>query len=673
MGRIKISHATQDNVRGGKSLTTALVLTELFSTPGGQDDGRPNEEELVVDHLMISKSNHAQQLVKVIQSQAIWKRIRFKYSGGEHYGSVIQVAVEHSETLEIAHRSYDDIRWNFSLDFTNSRDFHCLHLTGCNFHQPETINSISHYLGNPLSSVRKVNLHGCKFLHPETFPIFTQCLRENTSLERLWMARCELSDSDIASLVNSIQGHSTLSELGLSYNNCGAQGSIALANFLLSNPRLRVLYLNKQQGEMDLEAIINAFNKSNSIEKINLAQNYAEDISRMTEVLNNLIDPSRRKQVDLQALTSQLTWIEIKQTTESNSRKLRVPRSMVTSLSEEELTKLQDACQYIKESFQKEEKPLAVCSSYLQTIMDLGENIHEWLAKFLRKSVKGDIKKLRPLIETTPRTDSESKLLQQVWRDIEDFDRIFKREKTQKKIKKKVKLNKFVPISGDNNTLVKVAYDCMDAPFKNGWLEKHDCPFLRLPRLPIFVDSILLLKNIQQQLATCKLVGVDSEWSSKSIATLQIAFLADEGEGGGGAIRSFVIDLLSVVPDFQKAVKVFIRWLFGKDTNICILGFAFGGDLQKLQDFVGEDGSALLTDSTILDIQLLLAVSSDYGMLPGLKRCTQKYFKKPLSKGEQCSNWAHRPLSIEQLHYAGLDAAILLALLYNKKREELDR
>ena len=51
--------------------------------------------------------------------------------------------------------------------------------------------------------------------------------------------------------------------------------------------------------------------------------------------------------------------------------------------------------------------------------------------------------------------------------------------------------------------------------------------------------------------------------------------------------------------------------------------------------------------------------------MPGLKSCCSYFNMLPwtLDKAEQCSNWGQRPLSADQLEYAGLDAAVLLVLL----------
>ena len=47
----------------------------------------------------------------------------------------------------------------------------------------------------------------------------------------------------------------------------------------------------------------------------------------------------------------------------------------------------------------------------------------------------------------------------------------------------------------------------------------------------------------------------------------------------------------------------------------------------------------------------------------GLSKLALKHFSKPLSKYEQMSGWSIRPFRRAQLHYAALDAHILIRLL----------
>ena len=68
-------------------------------------------------------------------------------------------------------------------------------------------------------------------------------------------------------------------------------------------------------------------------------------------------------------------------------------------------------------------------------------------------------------------------------------------------------------------------------------------------------------------------------------------------------------------------------------------------------------------------MQLLFSQGAKKSAMPGLKACAHRYSPDIiLSKEQQCSNWAQRPLSSEQLDYAGLDAAILLVLLAEYSR-----
>jgi ribonuclease D len=80
-----------------------------------------------------------------------------------------------------------------------------------------------------------------------------------------------------------------------------------------------------------------------------------------------------------------------------------------------------------------------------------------------------------------------------------------------------------------------------------------------------------------------------------------------------------------------------------------------------------------LATRSLLDLQYVL--TQDGASLPGLKACAARYSLIPLSKEQQCSNWAHRPLSQVQLDYAGLDAAILPVLLaeYVKQNKETNK
>jgi ribonuclease D len=63
----------------------------------------------------------------------------------------------------------------------------------------------------------------------------------------------------------------------------------------------------------------------------------------------------------------------------------------------------------------------------------------------------------------------------------------------------------------------------------------------------------------------------------------------------------------------------------------------------------------------LLDLQNMYKKIRDYGeRKSGLAVVCNYFFCKPLCKKEQCSNWEQRPLTNAQLHYAALDAWILV-------------
>jgi len=109
-----------------------------------------------------------------------------------------------------------------------------------------------------------------------------------------------------------------------------------------------------------------------------------------------------------------------------------------------------------------------------------------------------------------------------------------------------------------------------------------------------------------------------------------------------------------------------------------------------ISTYIGEDIPILAPN--FFDVQLIAAhtMAEELGSSrsdvdssrPGLKSCCSHFLEDSgrvssqttdhgrdsrdswsLSKNEQCSDWAQRPLTANQLEYAGLDAAVLLVLL----------
>ena len=212
---------------------------------------------------------------------------------------------------------------------------------------------------------------------------------------------------------------------------------------------------------------------------------------------------------------------------------------------------------------------------------------------------------------------------------------------------------------------------------------------LSLSRAPLFVDSSFDLQQLESKLRKVTstsnsshddyhsiqfthIIAFDSEFYTSDsgdteLATIQFSLMEE------GLPSAWVVDLLPTRDEGYHSITCdFLRWLFFESSSN-IIGFSPRHDMHLLSLHLGEDVPKV-SSSNIWDMQLLAAhkMAKDIGSsknsmasMPGLKSCCS-YFGSPpwtLSKDEQCSNWGQRPLSADQLEYAGLDAAVLFVLL----------
>jgi hypothetical protein len=259
-----------------------------------------------------------------------------------------------------------------------------------------------------------------------------------------------------------------------------------------------------------------------------------------------------------------------------------------------------------------------------------------------------------------------------------------------------IKHLQIVPASNGNKNMP--TWDLLMNPYLPLKLENRH---LSLPNAPIFVDSTHGLDRLEAKLREVtsrsdeskkdqtsqlfsQLVAFDSEFCTTEdgrtkVATIQFSVLED------GIPSAWVVDLIPAETRVEGSASLYysttcdlLRWLF-LDSGFHILGFAPRHDLHLLSDYIGEEISVLSSPSKIYDVQLLAAYKMTDDMerghnngkksvasLPGLKSCCSYFLSGvpwTLSKQEQCSNWQQRPLTVDQLEYAGLDAAVLLVLL----------
>ena len=199
-------------------------------------------------------------------------------------------------------------------------------------------------------------------------------------------------------------------------------------------------------------------------------------------------------------------------------------------------------------------------------------------------------------------------------------------------------------------------------------LNRHESQ-LSLPERPHWVNTergLLqldgMLRKHARQAALCCVMALDTEWytakdGSIHASTRQISVASE-------TLQTWIVDLLlanETQSAYSNLIRELLSWLFDEESNVVLLGFCFAHDMTKLRPFCDY------SSSPCLDVQRLAAQKMHLYKkeLPGLQACAAHFLSRNyiLSKQEQCSDWARRPLSEAQLEYAGLDAAVLLVLL----------
>ncbi|MCO5550496.1 hypothetical protein L7F22_003983 [Adiantum nelumboides] len=172
-----------------------------------------------------------------------------------------------------------------------------------------------------------------------------------------------------------------------------------------------------------------------------------------------------------------------------------------------------------------------------------------------------------------------------------------------------------------------------------------------------WIDSHEGLQFAERALFGVKLVGIDCEWkpdsvrgaSPNKVSILQVA----------SSDLVLVLDLISLLKNCQSSLNTFIGYLFHAP-DILKLGYAVHNDLERLsRSFVEIDAFRLC--ESVLDLQTAFGRQFKGG-LSGLAKV---FLGSSLNKQTRMSDWEMRPLSKKQLHYAALDAAVLLPIFYS--------
>ncbi|CAH0404842.1 unnamed protein product [Chilo suppressalis] len=215
-----------------------------------------------------------------------------------------------------------------------------------------------------------------------------------------------------------------------------------------------------------------------------------------------------------------------------------------------------------------------------------------------------------------------------------------------------------------------------DSPEEENWDAQQVGSSLEYYKLKLSDDYIILIDTAEKfydlmmsDLNECNIVSMDCEWKpcfgakQSQVALIQIATNN----------RVYLIDTLVLnKPSYSSFWYTFYK-SFLENAEIIKLGFGLEQDLKEMKASVVGLGNIKVKGEGLLDMSLLWKSllnnglsfpTSDENAGNSLSYLVQTCFGLPLEKSEQCSNWELRPLRKTQIHYAALDAFVLIEI-YN--------
>ncbi|CAG9312615.1 unnamed protein product [Blepharisma stoltei] len=171
-------------------------------------------------------------------------------------------------------------------------------------------------------------------------------------------------------------------------------------------------------------------------------------------------------------------------------------------------------------------------------------------------------------------------------------------------------------------------------------------------------EQIKFIENedqVQELVWAGRFVGLDCEWkpsmvkfSENKVALLQIAF----------EDVVYLIDMIKL--NTSELLNAKLEELFLNE-EIVKLGISFSGDIKNVLKSYPNLTSFKVEFRPY--VELLDLYMNIYGeSAGGLAGLCELVLGRSLCKGEQMSNWERRPLKLSQMHYAALDAHILIEI-----------
>lgn len=167
----------------------------------------------------------------------------------------------------------------------------------------------------------------------------------------------------------------------------------------------------------------------------------------------------------------------------------------------------------------------------------------------------------------------------------------------------------------------------------------------------VWVDEVNGLCDAAFHLEECKVVGLDCEWKpnyEKGSAANKVSIMQIASE-----TKVYILDLIKLYESVPDSLNQCLSRIL-HSSRILKLGYNFQCDIKQLAQSY-QDLHCFEHYEMLLDIQNVF--KEHRGGLSGL---AEKVLGRGLNKTRRNSNWEKRPLSVYQLEYAALDAAVLL-------------